>query len=154
MTNATLDDLSVIMAEAEGLGVAFSEELKGDVRDAGNPHYTIGVVGRFQVGKSTLVNRVFLRQPSADLIVEPVARQEAGRQGRLAVDLVLVGHVSLIGIIGRRRFGGRQFDRRKLQLSMEALTGQVFPLTEAGQNLGQRRIKLGGQDLVQATKHF
>src|SRR5699024_10504148 len=45
-------------------------------------------------------------------------------------------------------------DRRKLQLSVEALTGQVFPLTEAGQNLGQRRIKLGGQDLVQATKHF
>ncbi len=63
MTEATLGDLNVTMAEAEGLGVAFSDELKGAVRDAGNPHYTIGVVGRFQVGKSTLVNRVFLRRP-------------------------------------------------------------------------------------------
>lgn len=42
MTKATLDDLNVTMAEAEGLGVAFSEELKGAVRDAGNPHYTMG----------------------------------------------------------------------------------------------------------------
>src|SRR5699024_4874099 len=100
----------------------------------------VGTTGKIITGvtvEKLLVKRVgtvFLRQPSANLIVEPVARQEAGRQGRLAVGLVLVGHVSLIGIIGRRRFGGRQFDRRKLQLSVEALTGQVFPLTEAGQN--------------------
>ena len=63
MTNATLDDLNVVMAEAEGHGVTFSEGLKGTIRDAENPHYTIGVVGRFQVGKSTLINRVFLRRP-------------------------------------------------------------------------------------------
>lgn len=63
MTDFSLDKLVAAQTEAEGLGVVFPEALKGALREAADPHYKIGVMGRFQAGKTTLVNRVFLRQP-------------------------------------------------------------------------------------------
>lgn len=63
MTDFSLDKLTVAMTEAEGHGVVFPEALKGTLHEAADPHYKIGVMGRFQVGKTTLVNRVFLRKP-------------------------------------------------------------------------------------------
>lgn len=63
MTDFSLDKLTVAMTEAEGHGVVFPEALKGALHEAADPHYKIGVMGRFQVGKTTLVNRVFLRKP-------------------------------------------------------------------------------------------
>lgn len=38
-----------------------SELTKISVSRLENPHYRIGFVGQYQVGKSTLINRVFLR---------------------------------------------------------------------------------------------
>ena len=57
----SIDELNTILSEAEGRGVVFPRELKNALSCATSPHYKIGVVGRFQVGKTTLTNRVFLK---------------------------------------------------------------------------------------------
>lgn len=41
-------------------GYAVPENVKQAVVDLDNPHYRVAVVGKFQVGKSTLINKVFL----------------------------------------------------------------------------------------------
>lgn len=42
-------------------GFAVPENLRKEISDLENPRYRIAVVGKYQVGKSTLINRVFLK---------------------------------------------------------------------------------------------
>ena len=42
-------------------GFALPEKLQQEIAELNNPQYRIAVVGKYQVGKSTLINRVFLR---------------------------------------------------------------------------------------------
>ena len=42
-------------------GFALSKQFEDSISNLENPHYRIAVVGKFSVGKSTLINRVFLK---------------------------------------------------------------------------------------------
>lgn len=59
----SLNQLNTVMETAAQHGAVFPEDLKKAIAEAKTPHYRIGVVGRFQVGKTTLTNRVFLKKP-------------------------------------------------------------------------------------------
>lgn len=47
-------------AEAQRMGVPLGEKTAAALKDLENPHYTITLSGEFQVGKSTLLNKVML----------------------------------------------------------------------------------------------
>lgn len=50
------------VAKLESLGVKFSDHLKKAIQDLASPQYRVAVVGEYQVGKSTLINKVFLAE--------------------------------------------------------------------------------------------
>lgn len=54
--NAIQNAVSVLNKNA----VALPEKLRADIEALDNPEFRVAVVGKYQVGKSTLVNRVFL----------------------------------------------------------------------------------------------
>lgn len=53
--------LQTVAQTAVRNGFALPQKLSEELSGLDDPHYSIAVVGKFQVGKSTLVNRVFLR---------------------------------------------------------------------------------------------
>ena len=48
------------VATAKALGIPLRDETQNALAELENPHYTITLSGEFQVGKSTLLNRVML----------------------------------------------------------------------------------------------
>ncbi len=54
------DKINRAIKTIESYGYQLPEALAAQVRDLSNPNYRVAVVGKFQVGKSTLLNRVFL----------------------------------------------------------------------------------------------
>jgi len=56
-----VDAIRNAIETAEKHGFAPPPALKREVAELENPQYRIAVVGKFQVGKSTLINKVFLQ---------------------------------------------------------------------------------------------
>lgn len=54
------DKISCAVKTMEAYGYKLPEALAAQVCGLANPHYRVAVVGKFQVGKSALLNRVFL----------------------------------------------------------------------------------------------
>lgn len=54
------EQLDLTRNKIEAKGISLSESTIAAFNDLINPHYTISLAGRFQVGKSTLLNRVMI----------------------------------------------------------------------------------------------
>lgn len=56
----TKQEVLEIVAKARSFNVSFCEETEKAIVELENPHYTVTLTGEFQVGKSTLLNKVML----------------------------------------------------------------------------------------------
>lgn len=76
------ENLNAAFLALRGNECDISADLADSMRQLENPHYRIAVIGKFQVGKSTLINRVFLGGDSL-LVEEGVAKgpESAGSGG-------------------------------------------------------------------------
>lgn len=60
--NIEKEKIAEAVRKMDELGIAIPQSARGALAELDNPVYKIGVVGRFQVGKSHLVNEAFLNQ--------------------------------------------------------------------------------------------